>query len=261
MAKLTISDAARVAGVARSTLHRAIKAGRLSLDPDGHLDTAELLRAGYTLHRSARQRPAEALQDATPRSSGAQHPHTSTETQPLLALQQERDMLRMERDVLRRELEAAQIREQAALGREQEAREERQAAREREALLLRMVEQMQQRYDRLLDMPRPAPQEPPQEPPGATQVPRHPARPPARQDMPQGQPAAQGGDPRGEMRRRIMALLQAHPEGLTPAEMRVLLGVDRSLADTCLGMLKYGLVQRVERGRYVATAPSHTDHT
>jgi hypothetical protein len=49
MAKLTVSDAARVAGVARSTLHRAIRAGRLSIDPDGHIDTAELLRAGYTL--------------------------------------------------------------------------------------------------------------------------------------------------------------------------------------------------------------------
>jgi hypothetical protein len=31
-------------------------------------------------------------------------------------------------------------------------------------------------------------------------------------------------------------LLQAHLEGLTPAEMRPLLGVDKSLADTGLGM-------------------------
>ena len=46
-------------------------------------------------------------------------------------------------------------------------------------------------------------------------------------------------DPRGAMRRRIVALIQAHPEGLTPAEMRPLLGVDRSLADTCLGMGVY----------------------
>ena len=53
------------------------------------------------------------------------------------------------------------------------------------------------------------------------------------------------------MRRRIVALLQDHPEGLTPAELRDRLGVDRSLADTCLGMLRYGLVQRVGRGRYV----------
>jgi predicted transcriptional regulator of viral defense system len=63
------------------------------------------------------------------------------------------------------------------------------------------------------------------------------------------------------MRRRIVALLQDHPEGLAPAEMRGLLGVDRSLADTCLGMLRYGLVQRVGRGRYVATAPSRTDQS
>jgi hypothetical protein len=58
------------------------------------------------------------------------------------------------------------------------------------------------------------------------------------------------------MRRRIIALLQEHPDGLTPAEMRVLLGVDKRLADTCLGMLRYGLVQRVGRGRYVAAQSS-----
>ena len=56
---------------------------------------------------------------------------------------------------------------------------------------------------------------------------------------------------RGKIRRRILVLLHEHPEGLTTGEMRELLGVERSLADTCLGMLRYGLVQRVERGRYV----------
>ena len=71
MAKLTVSDASRVAGVARSTLHRAIRAGRLSADADGRLDTAELLRAGYTLQRSAPQARPGALQDAPPRSSDA----------------------------------------------------------------------------------------------------------------------------------------------------------------------------------------------
>jgi hypothetical protein len=58
------------------------------------------------------------------------------------------------------------------------------------------------------------------------------------------------------MRRRIVTLLQDHPEGLTPAEMRILLGAEKRLADTCLGMLRYGLVQRVGRGRYVAVQPS-----
>jgi hypothetical protein len=241
MAKLTISDAARVASVARSTLHRAIKQGRLSVDADGRIDTAELLRAGYTLQRSVQQEKPGSLQDATPRSSVAQQVSSPAEIQPLLAVQQERDLLRMERDLLRRELEAAQMREQEALGREQEAREERRAAREREALLLRMMEQMQQRYDRLLDAPRPPP-------PAA---PRPAPRPRATDSL---------GDPRGVMRRRIVVLLQDHPEGLTPAEMRALLGVDKSLADTCLGMLRYGLVQRVGRGRYVATESARNDH-
>jgi len=83
----------------------------------------------------------------------------------------------------------------------------------------------------------------------------------ARRARTQGQPVAQGGDRRGDMRRRIVALLQEHPEGLTTAEMRTLLGVDRSLADTCLGMLRYGLVQRVGRGQYVAAEPSHHHRT
>src|SRR5262249_49906880 len=142
MAKLTISDAARVAGVARSTLHRAIRAGRLSVDPDGSLDTAELLRAGYTLQRSTPQQRVVALHDATPRSSGAQHVITPAVSQGEMLLQQERDLLRLERDLLRRELEAAHTREQAALEREQ-------AAREREALLLHMLEQVQQQNQRL----------------------------------------------------------------------------------------------------------------
>src|SRR5262249_23180218 len=139
---------------------------------NGHLDTAELLRAGYTLHRSTQQHAPDALQDATPRASGVQQPSHPPEPLALLALQQERDLLRLERDLLRRELEAAQAREHAAVAREQEAREEPQAAREREALLLRMVEQMQQRYDRLLALPRTPPARSPQEAPGAPQTPR-----------------------------------------------------------------------------------------
>jgi hypothetical protein len=79
-----------------------------------------------------------------------------------------------------------------------------------------------------------------------------PGPPPARAPV-VSHPAGPTTDTRGAMRRRIMALLREHPEGLTPAEMRTLLGVDRSLADTCLGMLRDGLVQRVERGRYVTT--------
>jgi len=47
MAKLTISDAARRCGCPRSTLQRAIRAGRLHLDADHCLDADELAHAGY----------------------------------------------------------------------------------------------------------------------------------------------------------------------------------------------------------------------
>ena len=235
MAKLSITDASHVAGVARSTLYRAIQTGRLSADPDGRLDTAELLRAGYTLQRSAQQNKDVALHHATPCNTAVQQSSSLADTQDFRAMQQERDMLRLERELLRQQLEAAQMREQAALEREREAREERQAAREREALLLRMVEQAQQRYDRLLEAPRSAP--PPR---------------PAPSPRPEPPTPAPTMDPRGDTRRRIVALLREYPEGLTPAEIRGFLGVDRPLSDTLLGMRRYGLVQRVGRGRYVA---------
>jgi hypothetical protein len=237
MAKLTISDAARVAGVARSTLHRGIRQGRLSVDPDGRIDTAELLRAGYTLQRSVQQEKPVALQDATPRSTVAQQSHSPAEIQPVLVLQQERDLLRLERDLLRRELDAAHGREQAALERER-------AARERESLLLHMLEQVQQQNQPLLEAPQSTP------PAARHHTPRR------RSETSREAPPE---EPRGDMRRRILALLWDHPEGLTPAEMRALLGVDKSLADTCLGMLRYGLVQRVGRGRYVGAELSRND--
>jgi hypothetical protein len=238
MAKLTISDAARVAGVARSTLHRAIRAGRLSVDPDGHVDTAELLRAGYTLQRSTLQISEGPLQDATPRSSDAQQGAIPSEKQALPAVHQERDLLRLERDLLRRELEAAHLREQAALEREQ-------AAREREALLLHMLEQAQQQSQRLLDMPRsvPAPSAP------APYV-------PAPADTAPPAPGQVPFPSRSTVRQRILALLREYPEGLTTTEIRVFLRADRPLTDTCMGMLRQGLLRRVGPGRYVAHNPA-----
>jgi hypothetical protein len=52
------------------------------------------------------------------------------------------------------------------------------------------------------------------------------------------------------MRRRIVALLQEHPEGLSPAQTRQLLGVDKNLSDTMGGMARDGLLRRVKIGRY-----------
>jgi hypothetical protein len=216
MALLTISDAARVAGVSCVTLHRYIKAGKLSRSPDGRIDTAEILRIGLVLQPDTVLQSYILQRDVTP---SATPPVTAPDPATLQQLI----------TVLQRELDAAHAREAAA--------------REREALLLQMLSQVQQQNQRLLDTPRHAPPHPPR--PTRTPVER---------------PAAPPGDPRGAMRRRILALLQDHPEGLTPAEIRTLLGVERNLADTCLGMLRYGLVQRVGRGRYVAAEPGrHVD--
>ena len=73
MTKLSISDAARACRVARTTLQRAIHTGRLSLDAEHRIDTAELIRAGYTLHAALQERTQQtrraALQDAAERST------------------------------------------------------------------------------------------------------------------------------------------------------------------------------------------------
>ena len=130
----------------------------------------------------------------------------------------------------------------AAATREQDVRANAQTAREEPAPLLQMLQDMLPRYDRLLDMPRTA------------SLPR-----PASGPRPEPRPTGPLEEPRGAMCRRIVALLREHPEGLTPVEIRARLGADRSLADTCLGRLRYGLGQRVGRGRYVATEPSRTD--
>jgi hypothetical protein len=232
MALLTIGDAVRLTGVSRAQLYRYLKAGRISRTPDGFLDTAELLRAGLLLR----------LSDETPTVS-MKHEETPLVSSDVSAV----SLTALERliDVLQRELD--------------ETRLQLREAHARETQLLQMLSQMQHQNQRLLDLPRPAPQEAPQDTPGATQGRRRPQRPPPPQRPPQEQPEAQGGDQRGAMRRRIVTSLQEHPEGLTPAEMRTRLGVDKRLADTCLGMLRYGLVQRVGRGRYGAAEPSQTD--
>jgi len=232
MARLTKADAARQLGIARSTLYKLIDQSKVSPTPDGLLDQAELVRvAAYvdTLKERTRtsadtyetsvQRHTETL-ERRPQTDDREHVETDARERPQTSSDALVDILREQIQILRDEL--------------QEARQERQAAREREALLLRMVEQMQQRYDRLLEAPHsvPAPAPPVPRAPSALEV------------------------PRGDMRRRIVALLQGYPDGLTTAEMRTLLGVERSLADTCLGMRRDGLLQRVERGRYVAAEVS-----
>ena len=146
MAKLSKVDATKATGVSRQTLYTYLKDGRLSTDADGLIDTAELLRAGFTLHvghEVGRQDVNLLGQPLTSR---------------LDTLDVYLDMITM----LKQQLSEAQAREQAALEREK-------TARDREALLLNMLQDMQHRYDRLLDMPRTPPPETHQDAPGAPQ--------------------------------------------------------------------------------------------
>jgi hypothetical protein len=68
MARVTLTEASRITGAARSTLYRAIAEGRLTREPDGTVDTAELLRAGFTLQYETSSETLQAdspLHDAT----------------------------------------------------------------------------------------------------------------------------------------------------------------------------------------------------
>jgi hypothetical protein len=70
MAKLTLSEAARACNVARTTIQRAVKTGRISLDAEHRVDTAELLRIGYQLDAAERSTPAQHLTAAGCSSPG-----------------------------------------------------------------------------------------------------------------------------------------------------------------------------------------------
>ena len=135
MARLSKSDAARTIGVTRQTLYRYLTQGRISASPDGTIDTAELLRAGFELHN------VTSTSDVTPERHII-HDVTSSVTPPVTPVTPagETALLHQMIALLQREVE--------------ESRERERAAREREALLLHMLDQAQQQSQRLLDMPR-----------------------------------------------------------------------------------------------------------
>lgn len=74
MPDLTISEAARLCGVHRRTLQRAIRAGRLRLTPDAQLTTFALEQAGYT---------AAAPQDTPHMTAGDTAPYAAAAPQVL----------------------------------------------------------------------------------------------------------------------------------------------------------------------------------
>jgi hypothetical protein len=215
MAKLTISDAARVAGVSRSTLHRAIKQGRISLDPDGRLDTAELLRVGYMLQQPLRQPRTRMTQDATPQSGKVSQDREAPADRERAALEREREVLHREldatRELMRQEREAALERERAS--------------RERETLLLHMLQEAQRQNQRLLEAP-------------AWTSPTR---------------SASSSAARATVWDRILDYMQQHPGPIRPAEIRTALHLPTTPRHAMKRMVDRGLLKRVEQGAYSLT--------
>jgi hypothetical protein len=220
MAKLTKADAARQLGISRTTLYKLIDQGRVSATPDGMIDTAELVRVASTVH-AQHERPR------TPQGTGVldtQHSSYEHTERPVYTSSEHREQVSGERqltstyhdlvDILREQLQAAQARERAY--------------QEHIERLTLMLHEAQQRSDRLLDTPRSAPA-----PPGRVAV---------------SEPSA----PQGDMRRRIVALLREHPDGLSPVQTRHLLGIEKDLGDTIKAMARDGLLRRIATGVYTA---------
>jgi len=217
MAKLTLSEAARACHIARTTIQRAVRAGRLSLDAEHMVDTAELLRVGYqvdaaALHAASQQDASPMQQDAAPPRSTPQR--SDAAPHELQLLRQERDMLQQERNRLAQQVDVL-------LSLHQTTQQQLTQAQQ-------MLHDMQHRYDRLLEAPRTPPPALPG--PGAPVV---------------------ASAPRGDMRRRIVALLQEHPEGLSPVQTRQLLGLAKDLGSTMKSMARDGLLRRIGTGWYV----------
>jgi hypothetical protein len=57
--------------------------------------------------------------------------------------------------------------------------------------------------------------------------------------------------PLSQMRQQIVDLLRQHHEGMSPAQVRQALRIEKDLADTMGGMARDGILKRVEMGRYV----------
>ena len=145
MAKLTLSEAARACNVARTTIQRAVKTGRLSLDAEHRIDTAELLRVGYqldaaVLHAATQQSSMQTQQNAAPQHSTPQQQGAAAHEFQLL--RQERDALQRERDLLMQQVSMLHTMHQTT---QQQLTQAQQ-----------MLHERQHRYDRLLEAPRTA---------------------------------------------------------------------------------------------------------
>jgi hypothetical protein len=68
--------------------------------------------------------------------------------------------------------------------------------------------------------------------------------------LPSVQTPVQPKQPQSKIRRQILELLQNHPEGLSPVDVRKILNAKKDLGSTIKSMARDGLLRRLEIGRY-----------
>ena len=95
MAKLSKTDGTWTIGKFGSTRYASIKKGRISVDPDGQIDTSELLRAGFTLQHPPVQPDVHTAHVRTP--DNARQPDVAVLVQLVQILQQELEAARQEK--------------------------------------------------------------------------------------------------------------------------------------------------------------------
>jgi hypothetical protein len=240
MARLTKADAARQLGIARSTLYKLIDQGAISPAPDGMIDSTELVRAAAvvdTLKERSRTPVYTSTTDTQPRGNGHDiHVADSAHERPQTPVREQQKTLEDNRARTHADMLVDMLREQLhdareTIQREREAGQERERAyREHIERLTLMLHEAQQRSDRLLEAPRTAPAP----------------------TLPVPVTAPTPSAPRGDLRRRIVALLREHPDGLSPVQTRHLLGVEKDLANTMKAMVRDGLLRRITTGVYTA---------
>jgi hypothetical protein len=221
METYTIATAARLVGIAKRKLYQAVRTGQLQTttgsDPAAAMTVtaAALQAAGFVVPSTARAAvPASAPAPAQMEVPAAANVSASSPETIPTA--------GLEPSPPPASLPPRPDPEQALIAHLQSALE---AAQERERRLLDLLTQLTTR---------------PQSAPPVSAI-------------PQARPAAITPPP-GSLRQQIVAVLQAHPEGLAPHAVRALLQIDRDVRSTMKGMVHSGLLTRLEAGRYVVAA-------
>jgi hypothetical protein len=223
----TIAEAARLVGTSRSKLYQAIRTGQLQTAPGGEADQAmtvtraALRAAGFAVLPAAAPsplpapEPAPALVPATPAppapAAAATPAPAPIEAPAVPALPPERSWP-----------------DQALI-----------------VHLERALEQAQERERRLLDLLAYLTGQHSAPPVAMAAEAPPPAVPPAAASRPAAPPPLSG------LHAQIVAVLQQHPEGLSPKVVRTLLQVDQDVRSTMKGMVRSGLLTRLAAGRYV----------